>query len=201
MASPHVCGLAAYYLSLAGTAFSPSAEDYTLAGEAVPFHLTAPVEATLSSLSWPSQLIFGKLREWTGFSSGRVEITKKEHHGVTPKVLKNAIVRLSTRGILTVSSLLGNQNEADSRLTGLARSNCQRFGLQQLYRFSIKLRQAIVTLHLYCDLAKGLYSSLQLIESSCKLLSIKTTMPHCSTYAYIVTLSELEKRLHNAASC
>ena len=101
--SPHVCGLSAYYLSLAGTAFSPSAEDYTLAGEAVPFHLIKPVEATLSSLSWPSQLIFGKLREWTGFNTGKVEITKKEHHGVTPRVLKNAIVRLSTRGILTVS--------------------------------------------------------------------------------------------------
>lgn len=104
MASPHVAGLSAYFLSLPPTFFAPIAEDYTLAGEAIPFHLTAPVGATLSSsLSWPSQLIFSKLREWTGFSSGRVQVmTKKEHHGITPKVLKNAIVRLSTKGILTV---------------------------------------------------------------------------------------------------
>jgi len=103
MASPHVAGLSAYFLSLPPTFFAPIAEDYTLAGEAIPFHLTAPVGATLSSsLSWPSQLIFSKLREWTGFSSGRVQVmTKKEHHGITPKVLKNAIVRLSTKGILT----------------------------------------------------------------------------------------------------
>jgi len=101
MASPHICGLGAYFLSLYPTSFAPTAEDYLLAGEAVPFHLSANRDSSLSAISWPSQFVFGKLREWTGFGSAPAKTAKKSHdHTVTPKVLKQAIVRLSTKGIL-----------------------------------------------------------------------------------------------------
>jgi len=99
MASPHICGLGAYFLGLYPHSFTPTAEDYVLAGEAVPFHLSNNRDSTFGSISWPSQIIFGKLREWTGLKP--VEAVKKSHDRiVSPKVLKQAIVRLSTKGII-----------------------------------------------------------------------------------------------------
>ena len=93
-ASPHIAGLTAYYLSLYGSGdFAPSKADYEAAGVAMPG--SAEEEAEQSSLfNKGRQLVF------SGIFGGSA---KKEGSSkpLDPKVLKAAMLRLSTKNVLT----------------------------------------------------------------------------------------------------
>lgn len=95
MASPHIAGLTAYYLSLYGTGeFAPTQADYEAAGLAYPGSFEEVSARSLEGLfSRGRQLIFG--------SGGR----KAEYAGAAakpldPLVLKKAMIRLSTKDAL-----------------------------------------------------------------------------------------------------
>jgi cerevisin len=110
MASPHIAGLAAYYLSLYPHAFTPTAEDYAAAGVPMPkaeadvFDIVEQMIDTPSFLDNGKQLIFERIRVWTGFGKSKVLApTPKNPTHIDPKVLKKAMIRLATEGILTVS--------------------------------------------------------------------------------------------------
>lgn len=97
MASPHIAGLAAYYLSLYPSGgFAPSAEDYMAAGVPMP---GSEEERELdegksrSIFNFGKQLVFGKPFGAKKTSSGQKPLD--------PKVLKAAMLRLSTRNVLT----------------------------------------------------------------------------------------------------
>ena len=115
MASPHIAGLAAYYLSLYSTGtFVPSVEDYKMAGVLVPDteedHLTK--ESQKSVFSKGRQLVFG------GLFGAKVQPTLLKV--LDPRVLKQAMLRLSTKNILTVSiSMNPYAIKADFPFSGL----------------------------------------------------------------------------------
>lgn len=96
MASPHVCGLMAYFLGLYPKEFQPSSEDFLLAGEASPYEAEAS-----TFFSHAAQTVFGKLAEMVGFAPTPKKPGKMPEI-LSPKVLKNAIVRVATDGVLTV---------------------------------------------------------------------------------------------------
>lgn len=92
-ASPHIAGLTAYYLSLYGSgAFAPTQADYEAAGIAMPGSAGDKSEGS-SLFSKGQQLVF----------SGIFGPTKKEGSDkpLDPKVLKAAMLRLSTKNVLT----------------------------------------------------------------------------------------------------
>lgn len=95
MAAPHIAGLTAYFLSLYGEEFQPSKADYIAAGVPVP---GSAEERRLAEkkLSWWSkghQLVFG--------SHGKPDDDAPAITPLDPKVLKKAMIRLSTKDILT----------------------------------------------------------------------------------------------------
>ena len=113
-----------------------TAEDFALADEPVPFHLTNNKESALGSISWPAQLVFGKLREWTGLKKADFTAAGSDSP-MKPKVLKQAMIRLASKGILTVrianvESLVRMLTKAVCE-TGSPRSNRQLARLQQLH--------------------------------------------------------------------
>jgi cerevisin len=99
MATPHIAGLTAYYLSLYPSGeFIPSVEDYATAG--VPFpgsEEEREAEAREQSIiSKGRQLVFGGL-----FGSKKPVNTVSGSKPLDPKVLKNAMLRLATKGALS----------------------------------------------------------------------------------------------------
>lgn len=96
MASPHVCGLLAYFLSEYPKAFKPSHQDFVLAGEASPY------EAPASTFRQSAQTVFQRLAHLAGFAAP----TSKKHgempEVLSPKVLKNSLIRIATQDVLTV---------------------------------------------------------------------------------------------------
>lgn len=89
-ASPHIAGLTAYYLSLYGSGdFAPSQADYEAAGVAMP----GSAEEESSLFSKGRQLVFNGI-----FGGAKKEGSSKP---LDPKVLKAAMLRLSTRDVLT----------------------------------------------------------------------------------------------------
>lgn len=127
MASPHVAGALAYYLSLYPDNFQPTEADYLSAG--------LPVPTTASSTSFTSavasdnmieiiykvhrggQVVVGKLVEYISspFSSSSSRRTLGDSPApIDPKVLKAAVIRIGTQGVLkglpdkTVNVLLFN---------------------------------------------------------------------------------------------
>ena len=97
MASPHVAGLAAYFLSLYPTSFNP------LVAESV-------AEDDMSFLQRSAQFVFG--------SAVADEFNSKARQGLalvplppkdkllTPKALKSAMIKVGSKGMLTVSTSL-----------------------------------------------------------------------------------------------
>lgn len=105
MASPHVCGLMAYFLSLYPVTFSPTAEDYMLAGVESPFEVQSS-----GFFAQTKQTILGTLGQWIGYQPMTMQkshSSKPKHPDViSPKVLKQALIRIATPGVLTVSNLI-----------------------------------------------------------------------------------------------
>ncbi|KEI36182.1 uncharacterized protein L969DRAFT_104740 [Mixia osmundae IAM 14324] len=102
MASPHIAGLAAYFLSLYPTTFSPTAEDFAAAGvpmpaEAKAFHEAAETIELFSFGTWQrsSQVIMDRLRSYAGRKA-----TATVAKPLDPKVLKKSMERLATKGAL-----------------------------------------------------------------------------------------------------
>jgi len=96
MASPHVAGLAAYYLSLYGVkgGFAPEEVDYETAGVPYPGSIEEQQEEARSrSLFQKGQLVFGGLL-------GK-KYTAPTVKPLDPRVLKQTMLRLSTKGALT----------------------------------------------------------------------------------------------------
>jgi cerevisin len=90
MASPHVAGLAAYFLSLYPTSFQPTE-----------FEL---VDEDLTFLQRSAQFVFGTSAD---------EFANKARQGLalapipkllTPKALKSAMIKVGSKGLLTVSA-------------------------------------------------------------------------------------------------
>lgn len=109
MASPHVAGLLAYFLSQYPSDFKPSDEDFTLAGEPSPYQSSS---TSMSSMFVrPAQHVFNKMVNFVGLSTRSCEGDEPQaaDSGIdfpkvlSPKVLKNALVRIATEGVLTVS--------------------------------------------------------------------------------------------------
>ncbi len=100
MATPHIAGLTAYYLSLYPTGgFSPSEEDYKIAGVPFPGSEEDILEQQKdrSLFSKGRQLVIGGLLGANEPSSA--------FKSLNPKVLKQTMLRLSTKDILTVRIL------------------------------------------------------------------------------------------------
>ncbi|EGG04425.1 subtilisin protease [Melampsora larici-populina 98AG31] len=99
MASPHIAGLAAYYLSqglnLGELGLLEEDDD-----EFSPAGLAHDLNQYLSwgSVSSQGQLAFGKLREAIGFGAARPHPTG--HKPLSTKILKKAMIMLSTEGAL-----------------------------------------------------------------------------------------------------
>lgn len=91
MASPHVAGLAAYFLSLYDTSFNPETEEFNediyarLAGES-------------SYLRLGTQMFGGKMAQWAGRLTAP---TPKQPKPLTPAALKKSIERVATKGAIT----------------------------------------------------------------------------------------------------
>lgn len=95
LASPHIAGLTAYYLSLYGSGeFAPTQADYEAAGLAYPGTVEEISARSLEGLfSRGRQLIFGsggKKAEYAGAAAKPLD----------PLVLKKAMIRLSTKDAL-----------------------------------------------------------------------------------------------------
>jgi cerevisin len=110
MASPHIAGLAAYYLSLYPHSFTPKAEDYEAAGVPVPKAEADVLDIVEQMIDLPAfldngkQLVFERIRVWSGIGKSKaVAPTPKKPATLNPKVLKKAMVRIASEGILTVS--------------------------------------------------------------------------------------------------
>ena len=84
MASPHVAGAAAYYLSLYPSAFNLD---------------TMELKAEESFMQQSAQIVFGKVQEWTGFAP----IPKG--HELTGPELKAILIKYATKNALTVRPL------------------------------------------------------------------------------------------------
>ncbi|KAK9899261.1 hypothetical protein P389DRAFT_141798 [Cystobasidium minutum MCA 4210] len=99
MATPHIAGLTAYYLSLYPSGqFSPSAEDYAAAGVPVPGSAEEREleERERSLIDKGRQLVFGDL-----FGKAARKPTIAGQKPLDPKVLKKAMLRLATKGALS----------------------------------------------------------------------------------------------------
>ena len=96
MAAPHIAGLTAYYLSLYPLGgFSPSEEDYKMAGVPLPAESAQSEDSDRSLFSKGRQVIFGGL-----FGQQKQPSALKV---LDPRVLKQTMLRLSTKNILSVS--------------------------------------------------------------------------------------------------
>lgn len=93
MASPHVAGLAAYFLSLYPTGFSVEQDDFTDSAYA---KIAGEVDVS-SFIQQGVQFVFGKLRQSTA------PIPPKEE--LTTKALKKALLKVSSKGRLVGVSL------------------------------------------------------------------------------------------------
>lgn len=110
MATPHIAGLAAYYLSLYPSGeFAPSVEDYNAAGVPVPGSAEEKEqeERERSLIDRGRQLVFGGLFGKKFVSDKPTIAGQKPLH---PKVLKNAMLRLATKGALSQLPADGTPN-------------------------------------------------------------------------------------------
>jgi cerevisin len=89
MASPGIAGLVAYFLSLYPTAFSPSEADFIAAGYPSPFETRRT-----------HQVVFDTVKSALGYSVSAPKGKMPEI--LPPQVLKKALTRIATKGILTV---------------------------------------------------------------------------------------------------
>lgn len=89
-----MCGLAAYFLSLYPAGFNAGSEDFSEAS------YEEILGAPSSYLRQGSQFVMGKVQQLTG---GRPATTGGDKP-LSPKALKKALLRLATKGSLTVSS-------------------------------------------------------------------------------------------------
>ncbi|KAL8277406.1 hypothetical protein RQP46_010246 [Phenoliferia psychrophenolica] len=102
MASPHVAGLAAYFLSLYPTGFSAATDDFSdsvyaqILGESLP---------QTSFLTKGAQFVFGAFKGARGMLA---PIPPKE--GLTPAALKKALLKVSSKGKLTGDLPTGTPN-------------------------------------------------------------------------------------------
>ena len=97
MASPHVAGLAAYFLSLYPESFSVADDDFL---PEVYDNLLSASPST-SFLKQSIQFVFGTAQQWAGLAP----IPPKEKV-LSPKALKKALAKVATKGALTVRSAL-----------------------------------------------------------------------------------------------
>jgi cerevisin len=96
MASPHVAGLAAYFLSLYPDSFDAVSQEFD----------DAAYEQVLglgSSYRQAAQIVMGKFQQWTGVSAS--PLRAKSGKPLSPKALKKALEKVGTKGVLTVSWL------------------------------------------------------------------------------------------------
>lgn len=110
MATPHIAGLAAYYLSLYPSGeFAPSVEDYNAAGVPVPGSVEEQEqeERERSLIDRGRQLVFGGLFGKKIVSDKPTIAGKKP---LDPKVLKKAMLRLATKGALSQLPADGTPN-------------------------------------------------------------------------------------------
>lgn len=89
-ASPHVAGELAYFLSLYPGSFDVETGDFL--GHA---------KSDASYLRQGAQIVFDTVQAWAGYES-----TAPIPAELSPKALKNAMIRLATAGALTVRSSL-----------------------------------------------------------------------------------------------
>lgn len=89
-ASPHVAGLAAYFLSLYPEGFDVESQDFTEAT------YNEILNAPASYLRQGAQIVMGK---FTGAARTTVKGSDKP---LSPKALKKAMIKLGTKGVLTV---------------------------------------------------------------------------------------------------
>ena len=82
MASPHVAGAAAYYLSLYPSAFNLN---------------TNELKAEESFLQQSAQIVFGMVKDLTGFAP----VPRKDHE-LTGEELKAILIKYATKNVLTV---------------------------------------------------------------------------------------------------
>ncbi|KAK4691030.1 hypothetical protein P7C70_g9436, partial [Phenoliferia sp. Uapishka_3] len=107
MASPHVAGLAAYFLSLYPTGFSVADDDFT---DATYAQIMGEVMDDLPVSSFVvkgAQFVFGKLGWSMRGEKKEVEVMTKE---LTPKALKKALLKISSKGKLTGDLPSGTPN-------------------------------------------------------------------------------------------
>ncbi|CAD6568831.1 MAG: serine protease [Cyphobasidiales sp. Tagirdzhanova-0007] len=103
MAAPHIAGLTAYYLSLYPLGgFSPSEEDYKMAGVPLPAESAQSEDSDRSLFSKGRQVIFGGL-----FGQQKQPSALKV---LDPRVLKQTMLRLSTKNILSQIPADGTPN-------------------------------------------------------------------------------------------
>lgn len=92
MASPHVAGLAAYFLSLYPTTFQPTEVEL--------------IDEDLSFLQRSAQYVFGTVANEFNSKARQglalAPIPPKEKL-LTPKALKSAMIKVGSKGLLTVS--------------------------------------------------------------------------------------------------
>lgn len=110
MASPHVAGLAAYFLSLYPESFSATSEEFVESAYS-PFSYVNE-ESTFVQQS--AQKIFGTLSRWTPAGMMMKKIGEWTSISViapipvkplSPKALKNALLKLSTKNALSSADM------------------------------------------------------------------------------------------------
>ncbi len=100
MASPHVAGLAAYFLSLYDTSFNPETNDFNE-------DVYARLAGDSSYLRLGAQMFGGKVSQWAGRLTAP---TPKEPKPLSPAALKKAIEKIATKGALTDALPAGTPN-------------------------------------------------------------------------------------------
>lgn len=98
MASPHVAGLAAYFLSLYPEGFSALEDDFTDATYS-PFFKSNNEE--FSFIQQSAQMVIGKFQQWSGRSATVVAPIPTKP--LSPKALKAAMIKISTKNALPAS--------------------------------------------------------------------------------------------------
>ena len=93
MASPHVAGLAAYFLSLYPTGFSVESGDFSNEAYA---QVLGKVLPQTSFFTKGAQYVFGSLG-----GQGKLFAPVPPKEGLTPKALTKALLKVSSQGRLT----------------------------------------------------------------------------------------------------
>lgn len=110
MASPHVAGLAAYFLSLYPESFDIASADFIDSAYS-PFEISNKEDMTFFQQS--AQMVLGQLKQWTAAGivyeklqhwTGRDEtLAPIPYKPLSPKALKNAMVKLCTKDALVAA--------------------------------------------------------------------------------------------------